>query len=416
MTPTDILGAFRALPLYRRYDAMRMACSYALDVWDRYVKQGEPVVYIDGVVGMRHVVDMGLPERAIAAVDRKLAGDSPDPKLIWDAYKEPISALQDDDLDFPQEIASAYYAIYNLFGVVFDRCKLYDDGETVIRQALRDDAYLDEWWTRTWDAWATRGDATYPESELDAATFAALENGDVALAVECCARETRLHAVLLALAGRIDEAVAVAARVLGLDDDAWLRRYVARIAASDAIVVGPTHYVAIFGSRYIVRATGTHSLRMSGSCGFAIRRVAVSANLIIFAGDARDDIGAYKTILVGEELNSADYGYHAEHLGTRTIVALGGAVVLVGASEREAGVLANIGYERLGDGRVTGAAFDDDCTYVVTYAGNAFTLWHRVTRNKLVAMELDAEIWHAMIAGERLIIACKNKRARVQVI
>jgi hypothetical protein len=392
---------------------MRMACTYALEVWDRYVKQGEPVVYIDGVVGMRHVVDMSLPNRAIDGVDRKLFGDTFDPGPIWDAYKEPISALQDDDLDFPGEIALAYYAIYNLFGVVFERCKLYDDGETVVRQALRDEAYYEEWWTRTWDAWATRGDATYPASELDAETFAALEAGDLALAIERCRHETRLHAVLLGLAGRTDEAVAVAARVLGLDEDDWLRRNVTRIADSDAIVVGPKHYAAIFGARDIVRSVETHSLLMSGTCGFAIRRVALSGDLVVLAGDDRDDIGAYKTVLVGEELNSRDYGYRAEHLGTRTIVALGEQVALVGASDREVGVLTNRGYERLGEGRVTGAAFDEDGTHVVTYAGSAFTLWHRAKQQKLVAMDLAAEIWAAIIADGRLVLACKNERARV---
>jgi hypothetical protein len=30
-------------------------------------------------------------------------------------YREPIVALQDDDLELPEEIEYAYYAVYNLF-------------------------------------------------------------------------------------------------------------------------------------------------------------------------------------------------------------------------------------------------------------------------------------------------------------
>ena len=64
---------------------MRMACSYALAVWDRYAAAG-PITYTDGVVGLQHMVDMTLPNRAIAAVDRKLSGDVvPQMAAIWDA-------------------------------------------------------------------------------------------------------------------------------------------------------------------------------------------------------------------------------------------------------------------------------------------------------------------------------------------
>src|SRR5205085_4181691 len=114
VTPSEIMAAFRALPLHRRHDAMHIACSYAAEVWDRYA-QGGPITYTDGVVGMQHMVDMTLPARALAAVDRRLAGDHVAPDDIWNSYREPISALQDGDLDLPDDIARAYYAIYNLY-------------------------------------------------------------------------------------------------------------------------------------------------------------------------------------------------------------------------------------------------------------------------------------------------------------
>jgi len=413
VTPSEILAAFRALPLHRRYDAMRMACTYALEVWDRYAKAGEPVLYTDGVVGLQHVVDMRLPYRAIEAVDRKLAGDTVDAKAIWDAYREPITALQDGDLDFLDDIASAYYAIYNLFGSVFGLCKLYDEGEIVINQAYAGDGYLEEWWTRTWDAWASRGDVAYAPSELDAPTFDAIAEGDLARAIDRCPQGTRLHAVLLAFAHRKREAVAIAARALGLDEDAWLDRNVGRVAASDALVVGDRYYAAICGRRYVVRAVDGNEKRMSGTCGFTIRRVAMSPALVIFAGDDTDHIGAYKTILVGDELHTADHGYRAEHLGTRTIVALGPKAEVVAASDREVGVLTNSGYQRFGEGRVGGAVFDQHGDYLCTYAGATFTLWRRAKRNRLVEMDLDAEIGHAMFAGNRLVLARKDGRAHV---
>ena len=406
------LSAFRALPLHRRHDAMRMACTYALEVWERYARDGGPIEYTDGVVGMRHVLDMGLPLRAIEMVDRKLSGDTTDPKPIWEAYREPITALQDDDLDLPPPIASAYYAIYNLFGIVFDRTRLYDDGEVVIRQALPDEGFVAEWWTRTWDAWASRGDVAYPPSEMTANIFAALSDGDIARAIDASVQGTRLHAVLLALGKRHAEAVTEAARVLGTDPDSELPL---RIGGTDAIAIDHDRhrYAAICGQRYIVRDIADHELCLSGSCGFTIRQVAFSRNIVIFAGDATDDIGAYKTILVGEEINSADYGYRAEHLGTRTLVALGGLVEVVSASDREVGVLTNRGYERLGDGRVTGAAFDDDGTHLVTYAGREVTLWERAKRRPLMTKTLDADIWHAVfiggrLVGRRLLIACRG--------
>lgn len=413
MTPPEILAAFRALPLHRRHEAMRVACSYALDVWDRYARGGEPVVYIDGVVGMRHVVDMVLPQRAIEAVDRRLAGSHVDPAAIWDAYQEPIAALQDGDLDFPDDIARAYYAIYNLFGIVFGRTQLYDDGELVILQAASGDGFVEEWWTRTWDAWASRGEVAYPPSELDAATYAALATGDLAGAIDRCPPDTRLHAVLLALAGRTDEAAAVAGRVLGVTDTAWLRAHAAQVGGTDAIAVGDRHYAAICGDRYVVRTRGAHDdVRAQGRCGFPLRRVVMSPAIVAFAGEATDDLGAYATLLAGEELDSTDDDYRSEVRGARTLAALGPKLELVAASAHEVAILARE-HERLGDGRVEGAAFDARAALLVTYAGAAYTLWHRARREKLVERALPAPVWHAVFAGGRLVLALRGAPAHV---
>jgi hypothetical protein len=408
VTPSEILTAFRALPLHRRHEAMRMACSYAADVWERYAEGGS-VTYTDGVVGMQHVLDMTLPARALAAVDRKLAGDHVAPEEIWSAYREPITALQDEDLDLPDDIARAYRAIYNLFGLVFKRLILYDDGDIIIQQALTREDMISEWWMRTWDAWASRADFKPPKSELDAVTFRAICEGRTPASYP----ENRLGAVLLALAGRTDEACALAARVLGIDDDRWLRENILRIGGSDAIAVGRDHYAVIHGNHYCVREIDDNRLRMNGQGGCAIiRHVAVTPSLVIFAGNNFDEIGPYESVLFGEEPNSTDYGYRIELRGARTIAALSSKVDIVPASDREVCVINGGGIERFGDGAVEGATFSDDGEYLVTWAGARFTLWNRPKRRKLLALELTAPIWHAVFGSGRLMLALRGEHGR----
>jgi hypothetical protein len=85
-------------------------CRNALRVWEAYAAQHAPITYHDSVVGMHHVVEVDLPAAALACAERGERGDS-----IEYRYREPIVALQDDDLEFPPEIEFAYYAVYNLF-------------------------------------------------------------------------------------------------------------------------------------------------------------------------------------------------------------------------------------------------------------------------------------------------------------
>lgn len=361
---------------------MRMACSYALEVWDRYANEGEPVVYIDGVVGMRHVVDMTLPNRAIAAVDRKLAGDVVDPKPIWDAYAEPITALQDDDLDLPTPIARAYHAIYNLFGFVFQRTTLYDAGEIVIQQADTGAGFLDEWWTRTWDAWASR-EIAYPPNELDAETFEAIASGDLAGAIALAT--PRIREALASLGGALHP-------------------------ASDAIAVGGPYYAAFLGNRYVVRDRAGNGLRLAGSCGMTIRRVTFAGRLVVFAGDLVDDIGPYTTALLGEELDSRDYGYRKEYLGARQIAAVGAQTEIVPASTREVGMLTSDGYVRFGDGAVTGAAVSSE--RLATFAGSRITVYQRQDRRKLQELDVGLEVLDAAWDGEDLVVALRGAPVR----
>jgi hypothetical protein len=79
-------------------------------VWDAYATEHAPIRYADSVVGMRHGVDMRLPHDALRS-----ATAGADLADVDGRYREPIVAMQDDDLVFPDPIKFAYYAVYNCF-------------------------------------------------------------------------------------------------------------------------------------------------------------------------------------------------------------------------------------------------------------------------------------------------------------
>ena len=85
-------------------------CRGALEVWTRYCREHPRIEYADSVVGCAHVVDAGLPRDALEAAE--LGQRSAD---VEERYREPLVALQDDDLELPEELEYAYYAIYNLY-------------------------------------------------------------------------------------------------------------------------------------------------------------------------------------------------------------------------------------------------------------------------------------------------------------
>jgi hypothetical protein len=55
-------------------------------------------------------VDIALPADAFRSVM-----EGKDTCNVQARYGEPICAMQDDDLEFPDDIELAYYSIYNLF-------------------------------------------------------------------------------------------------------------------------------------------------------------------------------------------------------------------------------------------------------------------------------------------------------------
>ncbi|MFE3618473.1 hypothetical protein, partial [Streptomyces anulatus] len=86
-------------------------CEDALPTWIGFA-QGNPAPlrYRDSVVGMWHHIDVELPVHALRAA--RAGVDLTD---VSSRYLEPMAALQDDDVVFPDPIEFAYYAIYNCF-------------------------------------------------------------------------------------------------------------------------------------------------------------------------------------------------------------------------------------------------------------------------------------------------------------
>ena len=107
MTPAE---SFRRLPPERQRRVHLRLCQEALGVWTEYAAEHAPIRYTDSLVGMRHEVDVHLPHDALRS-----ANAGADLADVDNRYREPIVAMQDDDLEFPDPIEFAYYAIYNCF-------------------------------------------------------------------------------------------------------------------------------------------------------------------------------------------------------------------------------------------------------------------------------------------------------------
>lgn len=86
-------------------------CEDALTVWTGYIREKPTALrYRDSVAGTRQRVDVDLPADALRA-----ARAGVDLSDIGGRYLEPITALQNDELVFPDPVEFAYYAIYNCF-------------------------------------------------------------------------------------------------------------------------------------------------------------------------------------------------------------------------------------------------------------------------------------------------------------
>jgi hypothetical protein len=134
----SLRDAFFALPPERRRSVHVALCEHALEIWKQYLSAADRVEYIETVVGTRQHVDKQLPFDAVEAV--KQGSDS---KNVATRYREPIVAMQDEDLVFPESITFAYYAIYNLFKKYVQQGVI--DDWLIINQALASETDAKLW-------------------------------------------------------------------------------------------------------------------------------------------------------------------------------------------------------------------------------------------------------------------------------
>lgn len=399
MEGSEIIAEFRALPQHRRYQALVVAARDALEVWRTFRSGGARIEYHDSVVGQHHVVDDALPERAFGATELVLAGRDWDLHILGQ-YREPIVAMQDDDLEFPDKVEFAYYAIYNLLRIVAND-KHAPDEDLVMSQVsgaveVELDDWLREWRTRTWDAWASLPDLVYPPCSLDDAVYQRLALNDLAGALALVPSDCRLRAMLLAIAGRREDAVATILRLFGAGDELrdWLAEHIGAMLP-DAIAIDPsgTFYAVIHRERLDVREVGTGIVVQSTERpGSQMRRVRfVGPDLIWFAGERVDRIGAWATFWDAARLHRPKLdalGSHGKRIlpqhasgyvpGQRVIAALGNGCV-VACEECEVIVYGRGQRDTLAGVTVRGAAIDDENERIITFDDVSYSIWRRAT-------------------------------------
>lgn len=107
---TNLIEQFSSLSDKQKRFVHLELCKNALLVWEKYVAQFDEISYDEWICGTRQIVDKSLPKDAFDAV---IIGK--DISKTASRFSEPISAMQDEFLEFPKNIEFAYYAIYNLF-------------------------------------------------------------------------------------------------------------------------------------------------------------------------------------------------------------------------------------------------------------------------------------------------------------
>lgn len=141
--PHPAIVTFNGLPADERRKALTRLAQLSQQVWHEFTARKGRIRYRDSVVGMSHELDQSLPDRAIEAIVG--LGDS---KTVADGYLEPVAALQDMDLELPERVEFAFYAIYNLFrkycqheqideSLILKQILSSLPGEAAIEEALR---------------------------------------------------------------------------------------------------------------------------------------------------------------------------------------------------------------------------------------------------------------------------------------
>ncbi len=144
-TKKSLANDLFALSPEQRRSVQFALCEHALGKWNLYAKAQNKIEYIETVAGTRQEVDKKLPFDSFAAALQGI-----DLLNVAERYQEPIVALQDDDLTFPENITFAYYAIYNLFKK-YVKIEIVDDW-LIVNQALSTEDDSEAWVTLFNDA------------------------------------------------------------------------------------------------------------------------------------------------------------------------------------------------------------------------------------------------------------------------
>ncbi len=134
----SLADEFLALKPDQRRVVHFVLCEYALHKWNQYASVQGRIRYTESVVGTQQQVDKHLPADALGS-----ARQGTDSGHLGKRYEEPITAMQDDDLIFPENIEFAYYAIYNLFRK-YALGKDIDDW-LIVNQALSSEEDSEKW-------------------------------------------------------------------------------------------------------------------------------------------------------------------------------------------------------------------------------------------------------------------------------
>jgi hypothetical protein len=109
-TPGTPADQFLSLSAGQRHVVHELLAEHALARWKAYAESQGEIRYRETVCGTEHAVDARLPEDAVASVR-----SGQDTAAVAERYSEPIAAMQDGDLSFPDSVQFAYYAVYNFF-------------------------------------------------------------------------------------------------------------------------------------------------------------------------------------------------------------------------------------------------------------------------------------------------------------
>lgn len=132
------LEQFQALDAARKRFVHFRLCEHALRRWEEYLRSNPKLTYVEGVTGTQQKIDPKLPNDAFIS-----AKHGRDLARVENRYGEPITAIQDLDLKFPDPIEFAYYSVYNLFRryVLDDKI----DDWIIANQALSAETQESEW-------------------------------------------------------------------------------------------------------------------------------------------------------------------------------------------------------------------------------------------------------------------------------